>query len=127
MMMALLNSTVNKKDFCANYNISITDDCWPAAHLPEIILGDRGELEGYNVNHLIEGLNITIENNPSFRPDWKGIVEKLFDTSQEKYGHFTWVCFKRLGKKGHKRPTFRSETRYRTIYKNYYQFYFALQ
>ena len=96
-------------------------------HLPEIILGDRGELEGYNVNHLIEGLNITIENNPSFRPDWKGIVEKLFDTSQEKYGHFTWVCFKRLGKKGHKRPTFRSETRYRTIYKNYYQFYFALQ
>ncbi|MDH8003307.1 DNA-binding protein, partial [Bacillus cereus] len=65
MMMALLNSTVNKKDFCANYNISITDDCWPAAHLPEIILGDRGELEGYNVNHLIEGLNITIENNPS--------------------------------------------------------------
>ena len=44
----------------------------------------RGELEGYNVNHLIEGLNITIENNPSFRPDWKGIVEKLFDTSQEK-------------------------------------------
>ena len=75
MMMALLNSTVNKKDFCANYNISITDDCYSAAHLPEIILGDRGELEGYNVNHLIEGLNITIENNPSFRPDWKGIVE----------------------------------------------------
>lgn len=52
-------------------------------HLPEIILGDRGELEGYNVNHLIQGLNITVENNPSFRPDWKGIVEKLFDTSQE--------------------------------------------
>ena len=72
--------------------------------LPEIILGDRGELEGYNVNHLIEGLNITIENNPSFRPDWKGIVEKLFDTSQEKYGHFTWVCFKRLGKRGTKDP-----------------------
>ncbi|MFZ7889773.1 hypothetical protein [Bacillus cereus] len=24
-----------------------------------------------------------MENNQSFRPDWKGIVEKLFDTSQE--------------------------------------------
>ena len=83
MMMALLNSTVYKKDFCADYGINITDNCWPAAHLPEIILGDRGELEGYNVNHLIQGLNITVENNPSFRPDWKGIVEKLFDTSQE--------------------------------------------
>ncbi|MEB9455289.1 MULTISPECIES: Mu transposase C-terminal domain-containing protein [Bacillus cereus group] len=105
MMMALLNSTVNKKDFCANYNISITDDCWPAAHLPEIILGDRGELEGYNVNHLIEGLNITIENNPSFRPDWKGIVEKLFDTSQEKIRPFLpGYVSKDWGKRGTKDP-----------------------
>ena len=75
-----------------------------AAHLPEIILGDRGELEGYNVNHLIEGLNITIENNPSFRPDWKGIVENYLIHLKKKYGHFTWVCFKRLGKRGTKDP-----------------------
>ena len=68
--------------------------------LPEIILGDRGELEGYNVNHLIEGLNITIENNPSFRPDWKGIVEKLFDTSQEKIRPFYLGMFQKIGEKG---------------------------
>ena len=105
MMMALLNSTVNKKDFCAKYSINITDDCWPAAHLPEIILGDRGELEGYNVNHLIEGLNITVENNPSFRPDWKGIVEKLFDTSQEKIRPFLpGYVSKDWGKRGAKDP-----------------------
>ncbi|MED3613634.1 Mu transposase C-terminal domain-containing protein [Bacillus wiedmannii] len=105
MMMALLNSTVKKKDFCAKYSINITDDCWPAAHLPEIILGDRGELEGYNVNHLIEGLNITVENNPSFRPDWKGIVEKLFDTSQEKIRPFLpGYVSKDWGKRGAKDP-----------------------
>ncbi|BCD02759.1 hypothetical protein BC30048_p1268 (plasmid) [Bacillus cereus] len=105
MMMALLNSTVYKKDFCADYGINITDNCWPAAHLPEIILGDRGELEGYNVNHLIQGLNITVENNPSFRPDWKGIVEKLFDTSQETIRPFLpGYVSKDWGERGAKDP-----------------------
>lgn len=61
---------------------------WPSAHLPEILLGDRGELEGYNVNTLINGLNVTIENTPSFRPDWKGIVESLFKTQDEKIKPF---------------------------------------
>ncbi|MRB11100.1 DDE-type integrase/transposase/recombinase [Bacillus thuringiensis] len=88
MMMALLNATINKKVFCEKYGIHITEGCWPAAHLPEIVLGDRGELEGFNVNHLVQGLNVTVENNPAYRPDWKGIVEKLFDTSQEKIRPF---------------------------------------
>lgn len=88
MMMALLNATTNKVEFCEKYGMHITEECWPAAHLPEVILGDRGELEGFNVNHLIQGLNVTVENNPAYRPDWKGIVEKLFDTSQEKIRPF---------------------------------------
>ncbi|MFG3613496.1 Mu transposase C-terminal domain-containing protein [Rummeliibacillus stabekisii] len=88
MMMAIANATADKKEFCSKYGIEISNEWWPAAHLPEIIVGDRGELEGYNVNSLINGLNVSIENNPSFRPDWKGIVEKLFDTSQEKIKPF---------------------------------------
>ncbi|MEK4086062.1 Mu transposase C-terminal domain-containing protein [Psychrobacillus sp. FSL K6-1415] len=88
MMMAIANATMDKQEFCEKYGVPISNEMWPAAHLPEIIVGDRGELEGYNVNSLIEGLNISIENNPSFRPDWKGIVEKLFDTSQEKIKPF---------------------------------------
>lgn len=88
MMMAIANSVSDKKEFCGSYGINISEEWWPSAHLPEIILGDRGELEGYNVNGLIDGLNISIENTPSFRPDWKGIVEKLFDTSQEKLKPF---------------------------------------
>lgn len=88
MMMAIANATSDKKEFCERYGINISEEWWPSAHLPEIILGDRGELEGYNVNGLIEGLNISIENTPSFRPDWKGIVERLFGTSQEQIKPF---------------------------------------
>lgn len=88
MMMAIANAASDKKEFCSSYGINISNEWWPSAHLPEIILGDRGELEGYNVNSLINGLNISIENTPSFRPDWKGIVEKLFDTTQEKIKPF---------------------------------------
>lgn len=87
-MMALANATTDKKEYCKRYGIDISDEWWPSAYLPEIIVGDRGELEGYNVNSLIDGLNISIENNPAFRPDWKGIVEKLFDTSQNKINPF---------------------------------------
>lgn len=88
MMMAIANAASDKKEFCSSYGIHISDEWWPSAHLPEIIIGDRGELEGYSVNSLINGLNISIENTPSFRPDWKGIVEKLFDTTQEKIKPF---------------------------------------
>ncbi|MGE7694966.1 Mu transposase C-terminal domain-containing protein [Lysinibacillus sp. NPDC094177] len=88
MMMAIANAASDKKEYCSKYGIEISNEWWPSAHLPEIIIGDRGELEGYKVNSLIEGLNISIENNPAFRPDWKGIVEKLFDTSQSKIKPF---------------------------------------
>lgn len=88
MMMAIANAASDKKEFCSSYGINISDEWWPSAHLPEIIIGDRGELEGYSVNSLINGLNISVENTPSFRPDWKGIVEKLFDTTQEKIKPF---------------------------------------
>lgn len=88
MMMAIENATIDKVEFCSKYGIEISNEWWPSAHLPEIIVGDRGELEGYQVNNIINGLNVSIENNPSFRPDWKGIVEKLFDTSQEKIKPF---------------------------------------
>ncbi|EKU44047.1 Mu transposase C-terminal domain-containing protein [Lysinibacillus capsici] len=88
IMMAIANAASDKKEFCNSYGINISNEWWPSAHLPEIILGDRGELEGYSVNSLINGLNISIENTPSFRPDWKGIVEKLFDTTQERIKSF---------------------------------------
>ncbi|MFL8938999.1 Mu transposase C-terminal domain-containing protein [Rossellomorea oryzaecorticis] len=82
-MMALVNTASNKQEFCRQFGINISSDQWAAEHLPEVILADRGEFEGYKVEPLADGFNIKVENTPPYRPDWKGIVEKLFDTSQQ--------------------------------------------
>ncbi|MGE7945979.1 Mu transposase C-terminal domain-containing protein [Lysinibacillus sp. NPDC093688] len=84
MMSAILNACTDKAEYCKKYGINISQEMWPSMHLPNNFIGDRGELASSGVNHLIEGLGPRISNTPPYRPDWKGIVEKLFDSSQEK-------------------------------------------
>ena len=79
-MMALDNMVADKVEFCNQYNIDITEEQWPTYHLPEIIIADRGEFEGYAVAGLINNLNIKIENTTAYRGDLKGIVERKFRT-----------------------------------------------
>lgn len=79
-MMALDNMVTDKVEFCKQYNIDITEEQWPTHHLPEIIIADRGEFEGYAVAGLINNLNIKIENTTAYRGDLKGIVERKFRT-----------------------------------------------
>lgn len=79
-MMALDNMVADKVEFCKQYGIEITEEQWPAKHLPEIIIADRGEFEGYSVENLINNLNIKIENTTAYRGDLKGIVERKFRT-----------------------------------------------
>ncbi|MEC1722655.1 Mu transposase C-terminal domain-containing protein [Schinkia azotoformans] len=79
-MMALDNMVVDKVEFCRDYGIEITEEQWPTHHLPEIIIADRGEFEGYSVENLINNLNIKIENTTAYRGDLKGIVERKFRT-----------------------------------------------
>lgn len=79
-MMALDNMVTNKVEFCKQYDIDITEEQWPTHHLPEIIIADRGEFEGYAVAGLINNLNIKIENTTAYRGDLKGIVERKFRT-----------------------------------------------
>ncbi|WP_282241098.1 Mu transposase C-terminal domain-containing protein [Psychrobacillus sp. NEAU-3TGS] len=88
MMSAIANACMDKTEYCKRYGINISMDEWPSMHLPNNFIGDRGELASQGVNHLIEGLGTNISNTPPYRPDWKGIVEKLFDTSQEKIKPF---------------------------------------
>ncbi|MDV2887992.1 transposase, partial [Alkalihalophilus pseudofirmus] len=59
-MMALDNMVADKVEFCKQYGIDITSEQWPTHHLPEIIIADRGEFEGYSVDNLINNLNIKI-------------------------------------------------------------------
>lgn len=79
-MMALDNMVADKVEFCKQYGIEITDEQWPTYHLPEIIIADRGEFEGYAVEGIINNLNIKIENTTAYRGDLKGIVERKFRT-----------------------------------------------
>lgn len=79
-MMALDNMVADKVEFCKQYGIDITTEQWPTHHLPEIIIADRGEFEGYSVENIINNLNIKIENTTAYRGDLKGIVERKFRT-----------------------------------------------
>lgn len=83
-MMAMTNVVADKKKYCAQYDIEINEEEWPSCHLPEILLADKGEFEGYNVERLVKAFNLHVENAASYRADWKGIVEKQFDLIQKK-------------------------------------------
>jgi hypothetical protein len=83
-MLALENAATNKVGFCQEFDIQIDEADWPSHHLPEGILADRGELEGYNADNLVNALNVRISNTPPYRADWKGIVERNFRLSNDK-------------------------------------------
>lgn len=78
MMMALVNAATDKVKFCAEYGIEIEEEEWLTHHIPDAILGDRGELAGKNVETSIDNLGIRIENAAPYRADWKGLVERHF-------------------------------------------------
>ena len=87
LMLAIENTTVDKVAFCAQYGLVIDENTWPVSCFPERLLGDRGALEGANADHLVNSLNLTIENTPPYRPDWKGIVEQFFNKLNIKLIH----------------------------------------
>jgi Mu transposase, C-terminal/Integrase core domain len=77
-MMALANTAGDKVSYCKKYDVEIDKEEWDCHYLPQTLLADRGELEGYNVERLISAFNMKVENTPPYRADWKGIVEQHF-------------------------------------------------
>ena len=101
-MFALANTMFDKVQYCARFGISIKPDDWPVIGKPEAILADRGELLGDTAEVLSESLSIDIQNTPSFRADWKGIVERYFKTLQANFkpyveGYVTDTIVKKRG------------------------------
>jgi putative transposase len=99
-MSALANTMIDKVAFCAKYDIHIEQDEWPVVGRPEAILGDKGEMFGRTVEIMSEALYIDIQNTPSYRADWKGIVERHFRTLQETFkpyveGYVTGIISKK--------------------------------
>jgi len=77
--LALENAFLSKVPFCKKYGINILESHWPSVGICEGILGDNGEIRSYNANSLVS-LKVRVANAASYRPDWKGIVERRFRT-----------------------------------------------
>lgn len=76
--MALASVVEDKVKLCKEYDIEITPEEWPVNNLPDHIIADRGEMEGKNIESLVQALGIGIKVTPPFRADWKGCVEQNF-------------------------------------------------
>ena len=86
LRLLLQNTFADKVSFCRQHNIEIDPQDWPSHHLPTKIMTDRGsEFIGGPLENLCESYGIEIENLPAYRPDLKGVVEKLFDLIQSAY------------------------------------------
>ncbi|WP_342425285.1 transposase [Paenibacillus sp. FSL L8-0502] len=76
-MVALENASTDKVEFCAQYGITINEEDWPCKHLPQMVVGDRGEMKSKNSNNLVS-LNVRVGNPPSYRADLKPYIEQQF-------------------------------------------------
>ena len=100
-MESIASTVRDKQELCAEFDIQILPEQWSVKGLPESILGDKGEMLGRHVEVLSKSFNVRIENTPSFRADWKGIVERYFRTIQTKFKPYVqgYVEKKPIGKK----------------------------
>lgn len=84
-MVALANTIADKVDYCRQYGVEIDAADWPVQGLPDVVLADKGELNGTKVEAFSESFGVRIENAPARRGDAKGIVERYFRTVQERF------------------------------------------
>ena len=81
----MLNILDDKVALCEKMGINIKSEQWNVRDLPRIMITDGGsEYKGRTFSQIAE-LGVTIVNLPSYRPDLKGPVEKLFDLVQTSY------------------------------------------
>lgn len=76
---ALINSFINKVEYCKQFGININKEDWNIEFIPNRIIADRGELLSSNIENAITNLGIIIQNTPPYRGDMKGVVEKFFE------------------------------------------------
>jgi putative transposase len=87
-MLALDNVVMDKVAHCTEYGIEINEGEWPCHSLPDAIIADRGEFEGYDTETLVNSLGVAVHNTAPWRADWKGIIERHFGIANEKFIKF---------------------------------------
>ncbi len=85
LQQLMLNIVSDKVELCRKMGIAVEERQWPVSDLPGVMVTDMGsEYIGETFEQITE-LGVTLINLPSFRPDLKGPIEKLFDMVQEKF------------------------------------------
>ena len=85
LQQLMLNIVSDKVELCRKMGIAIEERQWPVSALPGVMVTDMGsEYIGETFEQITE-LGVTLINLPSFRPDLKGPIEKLFDLVQEQF------------------------------------------
>lgn len=80
-----LNIIANKQEWCSKHGVFIEPHEWDSNKLPGVFVTDMGsEYKGDTFSQVTE-LGVKIVNLPPYRPELKGIVEKLFDVVQNAY------------------------------------------
>lgn len=84
-MMALANAFSDKKAYCQEYGVTIRNEDWPSAGIPDGIMADRGELLYRQADVLVNRFGIKLSNSRAYRGDDKGICERHFNTIQSQF------------------------------------------
>lgn len=84
-MVALANTVADKVEYCRQFEVEIDAGHWPVKGLPDVLLADKGELNGTKVEAFSRAFGVRIENAPARRGDAKGIVERYFRTVQTSF------------------------------------------
>lgn len=102
--LALENAIVNKVPFCAEHGCEINPDEWPVEGLPESLIADRGELEGYGASEIVKSLGISVSNTAPYRADLKGIVERSFRSMNDGIIHRLPGATRKARNRGERHP-----------------------
>lgn len=86
---AIYSLSEDKVELCKRYGIDISHKEWPSLGLPEILMGDRGEMVGPVADGVADILNIHLENTASYRGDSKPVVERNFRAVNDNIKHWT--------------------------------------
>lgn len=75
-LQAMLSISEDKRSLCERYGVEYNPEDWPAhAVFPREFLADRGDMISHASSNVVDGLQVTVTNLPSKRPDWKPLVE----------------------------------------------------
>lgn len=75
---ALANCFLSKVQYCSEYGIQITESDWPCSHIPQRLICDNGEMIGLKPSELVVPFT-ELQVAPSYRPDFKSVVEQRFN------------------------------------------------